>query len=221
MPTLTNALITAHPSASQGQVRTLDLYSESDFTRGDLILCRNTAPLVSFAYALLHRDVPCRILGRDIGASLIFIVKKMRAFTIPDLRDKLSIWREREVLRCAGEGRDPQKIEDQHSCLLFFVNSLDEDSQSVASLIAKIELMFTDDAASASSRVTLATIHKSKGLEFHRVFILDRSLIPSRYAKQPWQLEQERNLLYVAITRAMESLTYIASDSWKENNNKH
>ena len=53
------------------------------------------------------------------------------------------------------------------------------------------------------------TIHKSKGLENDNVFFLAPELIPSRYATQPWQLEQERNLAYVAITRAKTSLIYV------------
>ena len=53
------------------------------------------------------------------------------------------------------------------------------------------------------------TIHKSKGLENDNVFFLAPELIPSRFATQPWQLEQESNLKYVAITRAKNSLIYV------------
>jgi DNA helicase-2/ATP-dependent DNA helicase PcrA len=78
--------------------------------------------------------------------------------------------------------------------------------------------MFTDESNGASlSRVTLSTVHKAKGLEFPTVFILDfDKYMPSKYAKRPWQIVQETNLIYVAITRAMERLVYINSDSWKE-----
>jgi superfamily I DNA/RNA helicase len=57
--------------------------------------------------------------------------------------------------------------------------------------------------------VTLSTIHKAKGLEAERVFILDAWRLPSFYAKLPHQLEQEYNLLYVAITRAQRELYYV------------
>lgn len=188
------------------------------FPKGSIILCRNTAPLVAFAYSLLQRDIPCRILGRDIGKQLIDVVKKRRAFNLPDLQDKLSAWREREVAAAIARDYNPERIEDQYQCLLFFIDGLDDDSRTVDDLLSKIELMFTDESNGASNdRVTLSTVHKAKGLEFDTVFILDKEkYMPSRYAKQEWQLQQEYNLLYVAVTRSKDRLIYINSESWKE-----
>jgi superfamily I DNA/RNA helicase len=150
--------------------------------------------------------------------ALSSLVKKMRPINLQDLEEKLKIWRDREVEKCLRDDISPDRIYDQYECLCFFTSSLDEDSRSVDSLLAKIELMFTDDTnGSSSSRVTLSTVHKAKGLEFPTVFLLDKEkYMPSRYAKQPWQIRQEYNLLYVAVTRAMEKLIYISSDSWKE-----
>lgn len=197
-------------------VQSLEQYSTADFPRGSAILCRNNAPLVAFAYSLLHRDVPCRILGKDIGRQLTDLVKKMHATTIDDFLSRLRTWRDREIERCEADDRSPERIEDQYNCLCFFVQSLDESSRSVASLLAKIDLMFTDDASADSGRIVLSSIHKAKGLEYENVFILDRNgTLPSKYARQDWQLVQERNLLYVAVTRAKLNLFYIASDCWK------
>ncbi len=210
--------IEAHESNIEGSVERVGQYTAEHFVRGSIILCRNTAPLVAFAYGLLRRDVPCKILGRDIGAQLMTIVKKLRAANLDDLLDKLNTWCSREVDRALKDDRNPDRIYDQRDCLQFFVDSLDEESRTVDSLLAKIELMFTDEANGASSsRVTLSTVHKAKGLEFPTVFILDFSkYMPSRFAKKDWQMVQETNLIYVAITRAMEKLVYINSDAWKE-----
>jgi DNA helicase II / ATP-dependent DNA helicase PcrA len=59
--------------------------------------------------------------------------------------------------------------------------------------------------------IRLASIHKSKGLEARRVFFLmpDGAQCPHPMAKAPWQQEQEMNLLYVGITRAIEELVYV------------
>lgn len=204
-------------TAVEGKVSSLSQYSPSLFPLGSAILCRNTAPLVSFAYSLLNRDIPCRIIGRDIGTALISLVRRMRAQNLEELQEKLKTWLTREVSRAESEGRSPEALYDRYECLQMFIKSLDEDSRSIASLIAKIELMFTDANANGfGSRITLATIHKAKGLEFPTVFILDPHLLPSRYAKQPWQIRQEKNLKYVAITRAKENLFYISSGCWKE-----
>lgn len=204
------------PDAPLGDVGTLNEYWPEIFQPGFAVLCRNTAPLVSHAYSMLSRDIPCIILGRDIGANLIAIVKKMRAANIEDLRQKLNVWSVREAKRAEAEQRSPESIYDQHTCLCYFIDSLDEDSQEVADVIAKIELMFTDDVTKKTGRVTLSTIHKAKGLEYPTVFILDRALIPSRYATTEAARRQERNLLYVAQTRAILNLYYINSDNWKQ-----
>jgi superfamily I DNA/RNA helicase len=55
-------------------------------------------------------------------------------------------------------------------------------------------------------------VHRAKGLEAKNVFILKPELLPHPMAKQPWQQEQERNIKYVAFTRALESLQFITED---------
>ncbi len=56
--------------------------------------------------------------------------------------------------------------------------------------------------------ITIATMHSAKGLEYQAVFILDvnESIIPHKKAVLPEDLEEERRLFYVAITRAKEYL---------------
>ena len=56
------------------------------------------------------------------------------------------------------------------------------------------------------NKVTLMTIHAAKGLEFRTVFIvgLEEELFPSPFAETARELEEERRLFYVAITRAEE-----------------
>ncbi len=207
--------IESHPSAPEGTVKHLETYSVPDVPPSGCILCRNTAPLVAFAYSLMKRDVSCRILGRDIGASLISVVKKLRPINLEDLDKKLGVWLEREVNKALAEDRNPERLYDQADCLRFFVDSLDEDSRTVDSLLAKIELMFTDQPQ--ATRLTLSTVHKAKGLEFETVFILDmEKYMPSRWATQEWAKVQERNIIYVAVTRAKSTLVYIQSECWKQ-----
>ena len=58
-------------------------------------------------------------------------------------------------------------------------------------------------------RVKLMTIHAAKGLEFDHVFVtgLEENLFPSALSiASPQELEEERRLFYVALTRAKESL---------------
>lgn len=68
--------------------------------------------------------------------------------------------------------------------------------------------------AAQEDRVSLMTFHASKGLEFKHVFICDcnETLVPHKKALLPEAIEEERRLLYVAMTRARESLTLMYTE---------
>ena len=57
--------------------------------------------------------------------------------------------------------------------------------------------------------VVLTTVHKSKGFEFDRVYLLDPSNFPHPRAKLEADLDQEENAKYVAYTRAKDELHII------------
>ena len=75
-----------------------------------------------------------------------------------------------------------------------------------------------DNTDDTTSRVTMMTVHAAKGLEFPVVFIvgLEENLFPSPFCLTESDLEEERRLLYVAITRAEQEcyLTY-AGQRWR------
>ena len=79
--------------------------------------------------------------------------------------------------------------------------------QQLKDMIANI---FSDDVQG----IMLSTIHKAKGLENENVYFLCPELIPSKFATQPWELEQEENLRYVAITRAKQKLVYVSVETF-------
>lgn len=85
------------------------------------------------------------------------------------------------------------------------IQCLCEEVDTVKDLRNLISNIFSDEVKG----ILLSTIHKAKGLENDKIFFLSPELIPSKYATQPWQYEQEQNLKYVAITRAKSSLVYV------------
>jgi len=204
-------MITASPNAPIGEVKDLGEYSVADFQPTSAILCRNTAPLVSFAFGLIRKDVGCRILGREIGANLISIVNKAKATDKTELEQKLIHMRTMELKRAEKKFQPSllSAIEDKYDCLNIFVRNC----VSIADIIDRITTLFDDKARGL---LTLSTVHKSKGMEWPTVFILDRNLMPSKWATLPWQQVQERNIQYVAVTRAKLNLYYIESNNWKQ-----
>lgn len=75
------------------------------------------------------------------------------------------------------------------------------DFMAEVALLTDQDQNLTDETA----RVTLMTVHAAKGLEFPIVYIvgLEENLFPSQMCTRPSEIEEERRLLYVALTRAM------------------
>lgn len=207
--------IEASPSAQEGSVTSLEKINEEVFDRSDAILCRNVAPLVKMAYSLISRGTPINMLGRDIGKGLITLIKSMRAKDVSDLNTKLSDWSDAEINRISSKSGNEGKIEainDKVDCIQIFI-SQSPAGTTIPQIIQKIESFFSDEA---NGNITLATCHKSKGLEWDKVFILDRHRFFPKWATKDWMQEQEKNLVYVAYTRAKNDLVFISSSSWKD-----
>ncbi len=112
-----------------------------------------------------------------------------------------------------------QNIEELLAGIQEFVNSNEEDEmKTLADFLLDVALLTDADSDKNEERnhVTMMTIHSSKGLEFPHVFVvgLEENLFPSQMALHSrTDLEEERRLFYVAVTRAKNSctLSYAAS----------
>lgn len=102
-----------------------------------------------------------------------------------------------------------------------FVNSVDEfckmnKDATLSDYLNQVTLSSDTDDMDATDYVTVATIHSVKGLEFKTVFAvgMEENIFPvSRAAYDDNELEEERRLMYVAITRAEERLYFTRSRS--------
>lgn len=201
--------IEAREGAPAGLVEDLEFkWKLQDLGAHDIVICRNTKPLLDLGYRLMRAKIPLRILGRDIGEGLISLIKKCDGGTgLDDFMESLGKWRDREMQKAIAKDNDAkaEAIDDKAGAVLLLAESLPEGQRTVDALIAVIQSLFTDQ----NSRVCLSTIHKAKGLESETVWWLNPSLCPSRWAKKPWQQQQERNLMYVATTRAKNRLVLI------------
>lgn len=172
------------------------------------IVCRYNRPLAALAFALIRRNVPCRIEGRDIGKSLVALVSKWKsARTIEDLRGCLNKWlaMEQDKAKKAGNERKAQSAEDRVATVEVFMERCEEQGKdSVACVKAEIEQMFADNV---TGMLVLSSIHKSKGREWPHVMWLQ--IEGGRPPRKQWEIDTEICACYVATTRAQQRLTLL------------
>jgi DNA helicase II / ATP-dependent DNA helicase PcrA len=68
-----------------------------------------------------------------------------------------------------------------------------------------------------SGSISLCTVHRAKGLEAERVYILEPDDMPMSWRhQQDWEYQQELNILYVALTRSKSELYLMGDATWFE-----
>lgn len=199
----------AHADAPEGSVTYADEIP-ADLVAGDVILCRNVAPLVQQAYRLIRAKRPAKMEGRDIGKGLISLAQRWDLTTIDELLSRLEAFQVRETQKAMAQDQMHKlgPVIDQIDTLRVVCSACLQDGQTkISDVCAFISNLFADGPTAC---IVLATYHRSKGREWDRVILIDHyERCPSPYAKQPWQLRQEYNLRYVAETRAKKSLVIV------------
>jgi DNA helicase-2/ATP-dependent DNA helicase PcrA len=179
-----------------------------DIKEGDLVVCRNNAPLFSLYFDLLSKGIKASIKGREIEGQLLKLVHKIRYSTVEQGAEKLDQMLEKieEEQRKKGK-KEPEKTKryQNFSEMSRIIKFLSQDKEMMSEVKLELEGIFNDEKKGAS----LMTIHKSKGLEAERVHFLMPELIPSRWAETDEEIQQEYNLKFVAVTRAKKHLNYI------------
>lgn len=176
----------------------------------DVVLCRQTAPLVALAFKCIAAGRGVQIRGKEIGQGLINLVKQMKAKSMPNLLERLDQYRNREVAKHMAKGEEgkAEGVSDRVACIETVIDQLPETERTIPKLIVKIEGLFSD----SNGVLMLSTCHKAKGLEWDRVAIYRPDLMPSRWARQEHQAQEEKNLMYVAWTRARRELYFITPE---------
>lgn len=75
--------------------------------------------------------------------------------------------------------------------------------------LAKRKELYEKEKEVEKKAITLSTVHRAKGKEFDNVFILCNSILSSPMAKTEWEKEEEKNVVYVAYTRAIKTLNFV------------
>lgn len=189
------------PGAPEGSVQGMtEEEMVAQATPGDLVVSRKKAPLVRLCIAVLRRGVPACVLGRDIGKRVLEIAEKAKSESTRDILAHVAAWATKQAEKHGEE--HPEKVEEAND-MEALLEALCEECETMGELRAKVERLFRDDDPHA--RVAFATTHKAKGLERDRVWMLGDT-----YRVWPGpQWEEERNLYYVAVTRAKRDLRIV------------
>ena len=219
---------------------------------GDMVLCRIGSPLVPQAMACLRNGIPVRIAGggdlekgvravcESIGIAGVEGVPQtasaIEEYLHHEVRGVLSKLMRSKTHKGdeASARKDEQYINAVAYCdsITALVQRFAEDDYNGIFCAVGDEPqdwladLFCDPNADGSGFVMFSSVHRAKGLESKRVFIITDRMTMSEDGEQkvqptfmlPWsmnnsaEIEQEVNAVYVAITRAMKSNTFVSHD---------
>lgn len=217
----------AHATNLKGEVLTMP-YEQAETEMGgkDMVVCRTNAPLVKLCFSLLKQGRRCHIQGRDIGEGFHKMIKQSGATTVDGLLEWLE-QHEFQMLERMKKRRIVDEdaiiaLQDQCACLRMFA----ESALELSDVEEKINKVFRikpgrkrrgdeedeeETYSEAEGDIKLTSVHRAKGLEAKRVWIIRPEKMPHPKAKSEWAKLQEMNLKYVAVTRAISTLVFVTT----------
>ena len=164
-------------------------YGFSDFA----VIYRTNAQAKALEEAFTESGIPYQVIGRKAGRK-----RKEAADIVARFKSSGQIPEESIEALCKELGLADRSV--------FETANRGERATDLINLLSL--LTPADDFDPRGDAVTLMTLHMAKGLEFKVVFVagVEDGLIPYTIAKGPADVEEERRLLYVGMTRAREEL---------------
>ena len=197
-----------------------------EIKKDDMVLSRTNAPLLSIYNKLTKLNKKCYIKGSNKDKDkdiFIHIIEKYRNNNnslsknletdglFPRLYEELINRRNQLLL----SGISEKKLLKENYFSSFYdkilsLLTISEDCETVDNLINKINEIYQ----SKEEGVCLSTIHKAKGLECDIVHIMNFDELGTKFVHNEIDREQEKNLKYVAITRAKKKLCLISEKEY-------
>lgn len=213
--------IQSAPGAPRGEIAHItwsDLYTHAQ--PGDYIVCRMNAPMIQACFRFIKQGKKASINGKDFGLSLKRFITKacrynekyLKKDQIPHLaiQEPFAAWFETYAYDEHERLRKLERSTAVHDDMAQCVRTFMDHANTVRDIFTQIDEIFSDRQCPG---VTLSTIHKAKGLEAETVYILLPEKMPCWFVKQAWQELQEFNLMYVACTRAKQTLVFVVDDN--------
>lgn len=186
----------ARPDAPEGEVRFFEweqCMSPFGARPGDFILSRLNAPLMPIAMHFLRHGIPCTVAGKEIGRSLAELARRPGVDSKIELERWLIAYKIKEYERLTKVNQLDafEDVTDRVDALLCVA----EGCSTVDEVCAQLQQLFNEE----NDAIICSTVHKAKGLERDRVFLLTETFRTGRSA-------EEDNIYYVAATRARNQL---------------
>ena len=163
---------------------------------GDLVICRRSLPLIESCMQAIAFGKNAKLVGEeDFKKRLLKMLDKLmlgRSFSELEqaMLDKIN-----------ERGQELNKKDEREASAILISIYKRTKPQSLEEMKKVVKNIFTD----GTPKIRFSTIHKAKGLEADRVFVLEWKTWHSSPTTEE-ERQQEKNLRYVAVTRAKSSL---------------
>lgn len=205
---------------------------------GNAVIGRTTQQLVKGCLRVLRTGKRARVLGKNLGSNIAAVVTKLEAMRIErarvlaedlsNLSQVLDLYKATETDNLKESRKYPDlaiaEMEDKVETVRAFFEAylskcrdegrraLDDPkcayNQTAKDFKSYITGLFTEEEG-AKDFILFMTAHRSKGGEWEEVYIIGPDEFPHPKAKSDRQRQQEHNLMYVAVTRAIKALSFV------------
>lgn len=166
-----------------------------------MVICPTNAPLISLMFKLKKGGINSYVHGKDITAGMVSFVDKF------DTLKELSLAVQDKLEKLYGKKRS-RSVETQIDTTQA-LEDICKECTSKDQVLSSIKNGFSDEPR--NGWLKLSSIHKAKGLEKKTVVLWEVDRCSSKFSTLPWQHASDRNLQYVGITRAMDTLIQVTS----------
>ena len=154
-----------------------------------------------------NKEVCATAAVKEFAENIISLNQKALAGPSAALEKILNVFRYEAMLKQDGDSERLESLASLRFLAQDFEKKMGERS-NIADFLTHLALSVSGDGDNEGRQVELMTVHNSKGLEFDYVFVvgLNDGIFPSSKSSSLQELQEERRLLYVAMTRAQKQL---------------
>ncbi len=216
---LVNNIYPSIPIEGTGKNGSIEVFNQQDILEltlpGDLILSRKTSPLVSLCLEMLAAELPAIVKGRDISKLLTKEIDAIERidFRIENFPSSWSLHQAKKI-EILKEYKNSESAIESFNDTMTAIMTIFENQTFTGFIQFKefLEGLFSNDEL---GQIVLSTIHRAKGAEAERVFLIETQDLPMEWRhQQDWEYEQEQNLHYVALTRSTSQLFIQSGAGW-------